>query len=75
MDKEGDILDRDSSPNESPDRVKEEERGRMIGQNPKNGNSILFVSGNRDKEFSFRTAVGVTRCIDTVAKTPGEEAK
>ena len=27
MDKEGDILDRDSSPNESPDRVKEEERG------------------------------------------------
>ena len=35
MDKEGDILDRDSSPNESPDRVKEEERGRMIGLNPK----------------------------------------
>ena len=28
MDKEDDILDRDSSPNESPDRVKEEERGR-----------------------------------------------
>ena len=27
MDKEGDILDRDSSPNESLDRVKEEERG------------------------------------------------
>ena len=27
MDKEGDILDRDSSPNELPDRVKEEERG------------------------------------------------
>ena len=35
IDKEGDILDRDSSPNESPDRVKEGERGRMIGQNPK----------------------------------------
>ena len=31
MAKEGDILDRDSSPNESPDRAKEEERGRMIG--------------------------------------------
>ena len=31
VDKEGDILDRDSSPNESPDRVKKEERGRMIG--------------------------------------------
>ena len=45
MDKEGDILDRDSSPNESPDRVKEEERGRMIGQNPKNGSSTLFVGG------------------------------
>ena len=24
-----------SSPNESPDRVKEEERGQVIGQNPK----------------------------------------
>ena len=35
MDKEGDILDIDSSLNESPDRVKEEERGRMIGQNHK----------------------------------------
>ena len=53
VDKEGDILDRDSSPNESPDRVKEEESGRMIGQNPKNGSSTLFVSGNRDKEFSL----------------------
>ena len=35
MDKEGDILDRDSSPNESPDGVKEEERDRIIGRNPK----------------------------------------
>ena len=33
MDKEGEHWD--SSPNESPDRVKEGERGRMIGQNPK----------------------------------------
>ena len=41
MDKEGDILDWDSSPNESPDRVKEGERGRMIGQNPKNGSSFF----------------------------------
>ena len=32
-----------SSPNESLDRVKEG----MIGQNPKNGSSTLFVSGNR----------------------------
>ena len=53
MDKEGDILDRNSTPNELPDRVKEEEKGRMIGQNPKNESSTLFVSGNRDKEFSF----------------------
>ena len=60
MDKEVDILDRDSSPNESPDGVKEGERGRMIGRNPKNGSSTFFVSGNRKKEFSFRTAVGVT---------------
>ena len=51
MDKEGDTLDRDSSPNESPDRVKEEERGRMIGQNPENGSSTLFVSGNRKKRI------------------------
>ena len=53
MDKEGDILDRDSNPNESPDRVKEEERGRMIGQNPKAEVAPFFVSRNRDKEFSF----------------------
>ena len=54
MDKEGDILDRDCSPNESPDRVKEEERGRMIGQNPKNESSTLFVCRNRKKEFNFQ---------------------
>ena len=34
MDKEGGIGTY-SSPNESPDRVKEEERDKMIGQNPK----------------------------------------
>ena len=33
--------------------VKEEERGQMIGQNPKAGSRSLFVRGNRDKEFSF----------------------
>ena len=58
MDKEGDILDRDISPNESPDRVKEEERGR--GQNPKNGSSALFVSGNWEKKnLVMRTEVAV----------------
>ena len=54
MDKEGDILDGDSSPNESPDWVTEGERRRMIGQNPKNGRSTVFFSGNRDKDFSFQ---------------------
>ena len=34
MDKEGGIGTY-SSPNESPDRVKEEEKGQVIGQNPK----------------------------------------
>ena len=34
MDKEGGIGTY-SCPNESPDRVKEEERGEVIGQNPK----------------------------------------
>ena len=44
MNKEGGIGTY-SSPNESLDRVKEEERG---------GSSTLFISGNRDKEFSFK---------------------
>ena len=74
MDKEGDILDRDSSPNESPDRVKEEERGRMIGQNPKNRSSTLFVSGNRNKEFSFQDR-GRHERTRIWCQTPGEEAE
>ena len=45
--------DGDSNPNEYPDRVKEEERCRIIGQNPKNGSSILFVSRNRKKRIQF----------------------
>ena len=53
MDKEGDLLNRDCSPNESLDRVKEGERGQMIGWNPKNGSSTLFVSGNRRKRMEF----------------------
>ena len=55
MDKEGYILDRDCSPNESPDRVKEEERGRMIGQNPK-AEVAPFSSAEieKKKEFSFQ---------------------
>ena len=47
----------------------------MIGQNPKAEVAPFFVSGNRNTEISFRTAVGVTRCVNTVAKTPGEEAE
>ena len=68
MDKVGDIPDRDSSPNESPDRVKEEERGRMIGQNPKNGSCTLFVSGNMDKEFSFQDGCRYERTDESHAK-------
>ena len=49
MDKERDILDRYSSPNESPDRMKEEE----TGQNPKAGVAPFFVSGKRDKGYQF----------------------
>ena len=32
-----------SSPKQSPDRVKEEEKGRMISQNPKNGSSFFSL--------------------------------
>ena len=47
----------------------------MIGQNPKAEVAPFSSAEIGNKEFSFRTAVGVTRCVDTVAKTPGEEAK
>ena len=47
----------------------------MIDQNPKVEVAPFFVGGNRDKEISFRTAVGVTRCVNTVAETPGEETE
>ena len=40
IDKEGGIRTY-SSPKESPDRVKEGEKSRMISQNPKNGNSLF----------------------------------
>ena len=33
--------------------VEDEERGQMIGQNPKAGSSALFVRGNKEKEFQF----------------------
>ena len=51
MNEEGDILDRDSCSNESSNRVKEEERVRRMGQNPKNGSSTLFLGGNRKKRI------------------------
>ena len=73
MDKEGDILDRDSSPSESPDKVKEEERGRMIGQNPKNGSSTFFVSGNRNEEFSFEDGGRRERTGESHAKLPAKK--
>ena len=47
----------------------------MIGQNPK-----AEVAPFSSAEIGIRKSVlgqqlGVTRCVDTVAKTPGEEAK
>ena len=58
MDKEGGIGTY-SSPNESPDRVKEEERGRMIGQYPK-AEVVPFSSPEIEKkEISFATEVAV----------------
>ena len=99
MDKEGDILDRDSSPNESPDRVKDEERGRMIGQNPKaevapfssveirmkkrvlerrspwTDRRISCQTLGEEAEPGFRTTVGVTGYIETVAEIPGKKRK
>ena len=50
MDKEG-IYWTYSSPKQSPGR--EEERGYMIGQNPKAEVALFYVSGNRDKEISL----------------------
>ena len=47
----------------------------MIGQNPKPEVAPFSSAEIGTKNLVFRTAVGVIRCIDTVAKTPGEEAK
>ena len=40
----------------------------MIGQNPKAGSSTLFVSGNRNKEFSFQDGGCRERMGDLVPK-------
>ena len=61
MYKEGEILDRDSSPNESPDRVKEGERGRMIGQNPKAEVAPFLSAEIGMKHGVFSTEVAVRR--------------
>ena len=57
-----------SSPKESPDRVKEEERGRMIGQYPKAEVAPFFVSGNRYKEISFEDRDRHERMVESHAK-------
>ena len=59
MDKEGDILDRDSSPNESPDWVKEGERGRMMSQNPKAEVAPFSSAEIGIKNLVLRTEVAV----------------
>ena len=60
MDKKGDILNRDCSPNESPDRMKEEERGRMIGQNPKAEVPPFSSAEMGIKNSVLKTEVAVT---------------
>ena len=47
----------------------------MIGQNPKAEVASFSSAEIGIKNLVFRTAIGVTRCVDTVAKIPGEEAK
>ena len=88
-----------SSPNESPDWVRKEKEAELLARTLKT-EVALFVSGNRNEEFSFddrgrrertldlmpnsgrrsragvfRTAVGVIRCIETVAEIPGKSGK
>ena len=53
----------------------EEERGQMIGQNPKAGSSTLFVRGNRDKEYQFLGQRSPWKFMRSHAKTPGKETK
>ena len=47
----------------------------MIGHNPKAEVAPFSSAEIGIRKSVFRTAVGVTKCFDTVAKTPGEEAK
>ena len=58
MDKEGGIGTY-SNPNESPDRVKEEERGQVIGQNPKVEVAPFLSVEIGIKNLVFRTEVAV----------------
>ena len=58
MDKEGGIATY-SSPSESPDRVKEEERGQVSGQNPKAEVAPFSSAERRIKNLVYRTEVAV----------------
>ena len=60
MDKEGGIRTY-SSPNESLDRVKEEERGRMIGQYPKAEVAPFLSAEIGIRKSVFRTEVTMNR--------------
>ena len=73
MDKEGGIGTY-SSPNESPDRVKEEKRGQVIGQNPKAEVAPFSSAEIRRKEFSFLDR-GRRERTGIWCQTPGEEAE
>ena len=58
MDKEGGIGTY-SSPNELPDRVKEEERAQVIGQNPKAEVALFSSAEIGMKNLVFRTQVAM----------------
>ena len=73
MDKEGGIGTY-SSPNESPDKVKEEERGQVIGQNPK-AEVAPFSSAEMGKKNLVFEDRGHRERTGIWCQTPGEEAE
>ena len=73
MDKEGDILDRDSCPKESPDRVRKEKEAEWLARTLKKEVAFFFVNGNRKKSV-LRTEATV-RGRGIWWQTPGEEAE
>ena len=63
-----------SSPNESPDRVRKEKEAEWLARTLKT-EVAFFVSGNRNKEFSFQDGGHRGRTCKSHAETPGEETE